>query len=173
MRNFRYLVIVGKPDSGWTGNTGHLSRALPENHVSRIHSSTFFVCGPQGLIDSACNILHSLGIPDAQIRQENFKGKPPPSPSPGPRKTVGKLVLVRSRRSCDLPEGQTLLEIAEANGISIPSSCRQGQCGTCAVQVLSGRVRMETEAGLSPERKELGCVLACVARVDETVTVNL
>jgi ferredoxin len=34
----------------------------------------------------------------------------------------------------------TLLEFAERQGLSLPSGCRLGQCESCAVGVLSGRV---------------------------------
>src|SRR5260370_28435223 len=62
IRNFRYLVVVGTPDPTWEGPSGHLSRELLENNVSRLRSCTFFLCGPRGLMESARNILYSLGI---------------------------------------------------------------------------------------------------------------
>ncbi len=34
----------------------------------------------------------------------------------------------------------SILDLAEANGISIPSGCRAGSCGTCQVAVFSGEV---------------------------------
>jgi ferredoxin len=71
-----------------------------------------------------------------------------------------------------VPEGGTVIETAEANGILLPSGCRQGQCGTCAVRTLGGVVRMDTEVGLRPDLKESGYVLACVGRREGTVTVD-
>ena len=69
-------------------------------------------------------------------------------------------------------EGRTVLETAEANGIPLPSGCRQGQCGTCVVRTLDGLVRMDTEVGLRPDLKGSGYVLACVGRPEGTVTVD-
>ncbi len=34
-----------------------------------------------------------------------------------------------------------LLKFGEAQGLELPSGCRTGQCESCAVRVLSGRVR--------------------------------
>src|SRR5258708_26683934 len=124
------------------------------------------------MMKSAGSILHSLGIPDTQIRQESFGSQRAPSSASGEHKPSGKLVLARSRRSCDLLEGRTLLESAEAGGIFLPFSCRQGECGTCAVRVLSGCIRMDKEDGLYPGQKEQGYALACVAHVEGTVTVD-
>ena len=173
IQNFRYTVILSRPDESWKGATGYLTRELLENNVSQISSSTFFLCGPEPMMKSACSILHSLGIPDTQIRQESFGSQPAPSSASGEHKPSGKLVLARSRRSCDLLEGRTLLESAEASGIFLPFSCRQGECGTCALRVISGRVRMSTEEGLYPEQKEQGYALACVAHGEGSVTVDL
>jgi len=50
-------------------------------------------------------------------------------------------------------EQSTLLELAEANGVSIPSGCRAGSCGTCQIAIFSGDVDyleksdFETEPG--------------------------
>lgn len=172
IRNFRYLVVASTPDPAWEGPTGHLTRELLENNVSHLRSSTFFLCGPRGLMESARKILHSLEISDAQILQESF-GEKLPSFMPDTENIAGTLVFARSHRSCSVPEGRTVLETAEANGIFIPSSCRHGQCGTCAVRALSGVVHMDTEDGLTPDLKESGYVLSCVGRPEGKVTLDL
>ena len=171
IRNFHYLVVAGAPDPAWKGPSGHLSQELLEDNVSGLRSSTFFLCGPRCLMESARNILHSLEIPDAQILQESF-GEKPSSLMPDPKKIAGTLVFARSRRRCSILDGRTVLETAEANGIFIPSSCRRGQCGTCAVRALGGVVRMETEDGLTPDQKKSGYILACVGRPKGTVTLD-
>jgi ferredoxin-NADP reductase len=170
---FRYQVIVSRPDTNWKGSTGHVSSKMLEQNVHRMQSVHFFLCGPAGLMESATSILRALRIPDEQIRQESFGSR---TTSPGeyePMETGAKLELARSRQSCNLLAGKTLLETAEANGIHLPSSCRQGLCGTCALRVLRGKVHMDSEDGLSPEQKDQGFVLACVSRAIETVIVDL
>ena len=69
-------------------------------------------------------------------------------------------------------EGQSLLEVAEKYGINIPSSCRQGQCGTCATRLLSGEVQMDHEDGLDPALKAKGYVLTCVGRAKGDVRLD-
>ncbi|MDD3620427.1 MAG: 2Fe-2S iron-sulfur cluster binding domain-containing protein [Desulfobulbaceae bacterium] len=58
---------------------------------------------------------------------------------------------------------ESILELAEENGIDLEYECRQGFCGTCKVKLLSGTVDMETEDGLEDDDKRAGFILACVA----------
>jgi hypothetical protein len=56
--------------------------------------------------------------------------------------------------------------------VAIPSFCRQGQCGTCKTQLLSGDVRMGAEEGLDPESRSRGFVLTCVGHADGAVRLD-
>ena len=59
---------------------------------------------------------------------------------------------------------QTLLRSAEAAGIQLPSSCRNGTCRTCLCLLREGEVRHQIEwPGLSAEEKQAGYILPCVA----------
>ena len=61
-------------------------------------------------------------------------------------------------------EDQTLLLAAEAAGLPLASSCRNGTCRTCMRLMLSGEVRYRIEwPGLLAEEKREGWVLPCVA----------
>ncbi len=171
IRNFRYAVVVSRPDVSWQGATGHFSRELLEGNASDLHSCTFFLCGPPAFMDTARTILHSLGVPDSRILRESFGGSL--APASLKETTPGSVEFVRSGKSCELTEGKTLLEIAESYGVPVPSSCRQGQCGTCVVRLLGGHIRMDTEDGLTPELKERGYVLACVGRADGAVSLDV
>ncbi|WP_298616459.1 2Fe-2S iron-sulfur cluster-binding protein [uncultured Thermosynechococcus sp.] len=57
-----------------------------------------------------------------------------------------------------------ILRSATAAGIDLPSSCNAGVCTTCAAQILQGTVDHGDAMGLSPELREKGYVLLCVAR---------
>lgn len=59
---------------------------------------------------------------------------------------------------------QTLLQAALQAGVPLRSSCRNGTCRTCLVQLLEGRIRYAIEwPGLSADEKREGCLLPCVA----------
>src|SRR5260370_3355065 len=82
------------------------------------------------------------------------------------------LELRRRRRRGGCDADRTLLEAAELNGVNIPFSCRQGQCGTCATRLLSGDVKMDSEDGLDADLKAQGYVLTCVARAQGDVRLD-
>jgi len=58
---------------------------------------------------------------------------------------------------------ESILELAEDNGIEIESECRQGYCGTCMVKLLSGEVDMENTDGLDDSDIENNMILTCSA----------
>lgn len=64
----------------------------------------------------------------------------------------------------EVKAGQTLLAAAEAGGLTLPSSCRNGTCRTCLCRMVDGRVAYLIEwPGLSLDEKRAGDVLPCVA----------
>lgn len=58
---------------------------------------------------------------------------------------------------------ESILELAENNGITIDNDCGQGICGTCMVRLLSGKVEMAVDDGLDEADQEKGMILACTA----------
>ncbi|RZA34266.1 MAG: 2Fe-2S iron-sulfur cluster binding domain-containing protein [Lysobacteraceae bacterium] len=58
----------------------------------------------------------------------------------------------------------SILRAAEAAGIELPSSCRNGTCRTCICRVRSGAaVHLIEWPGLSFDEKREGWILPCVA----------
>ena len=75
-----------------------------------------------------------------------------------------EVLLAPSGRRFAAPAGQTLLRSAEAAGIAMPSSCRNGTCRTCLRPLQAGGVHYRIPwPGLLPEEKTGGWVLPCVA----------
>lgn len=69
--------------------------------------------------------------------------------------------------------GQSLLEAAQAAGLDLPRSCRNGTCRACRCQMVSGSVRYRIEwPGLSPDEHDAGEVLPCVALPQGDVTLS-
>jgi len=71
-----------------------------------------------------------------------------------------------------VPAGRSLLQAAEAAGIALPSSCRNGSCRACLCRMAAGAVFYEIPwPGLSREEKQDGDVLPCVAHADGDVVL--
>lgn len=67
----------------------------------------------------------------------------------------------------------SILEVAEQEGVSLPSACRVGACGACKVLTCQGEVRYDTAPmALSATDKQAGYALACVAYPVDRVEVE-
>ncbi|MBF2025373.1 MAG: 2Fe-2S iron-sulfur cluster binding domain-containing protein [Oscillatoriales cyanobacterium C42_A2020_001] len=60
-------------------------------------------------------------------------------------------------------DDQTVLAVADAAGLDLPSSCHAGVCTTCAAQLLEGTVEQGDGMGISPELQAQGYALLCVS----------
>lgn len=60
-------------------------------------------------------------------------------------------------------ENETVLSVADAAGLDLPSSCHAGVCTTCAGQISEGTVDQTDGMGVSPELQKQGYALLCVA----------
>ena len=175
LMNFQYYVMLSEPHAEWPGPRGHISSEFIEETVVDIASRDFFLCGPPPFMDASRAILIGLGVKPERIMQESFgSSSAPKSPQPDSLAAgTGAMVeFARSGKTCRIRGGQTLLEAAEEHGIVIPSSCRQGQCGTCKTKLLGGNVRMDAEDGLDPDSRAEGFVLACVGHAVDAVKLD-
>ena len=170
LRRFRCLVVASRPAMQWRGARGHVSRALIEQHLGQFSHKKFFLCGPASFMTTVKEILTYIGVRGEQVLQERF--------------TIGALASMRdaaltftvdfakSGRKCEAASADTLLVIAERHGINVPSSCRAGQCGTCATRVLAGEVEMDVEEGLDSGLREQGFRLLCVGHTRGYVSLD-
>ena len=93
-----------------------------------------------------------------------------------PIETIGQIMIVFAKTgqnvACDGEE--SVLEVAESQGIKIRSSCRSGNCGTCKKRKIEGTVRMsdfDPEALEESEQAE-GFILTCVAFPQGRVVID-
>lgn len=172
------IVLSEEPSSEWSGARGFvtaelLNRTVPELTTRRVH-----LCGPPPMMDVVKRELLRAGLPDTQLKAELFLGpelrKPSEAEAPGATAATAAAScrLARSGRTVPLAPGQTLLEAAEAAGIALDYSCRQGFCGVCKTRLLEGEVSMAVEDGLAPADKAAGYILTCQAQSRRDVAVD-
>ena len=63
----------------------------------------------------------------------------------------------------NVPDDLYILQSAEKQGVSLPFSCRNGACTTCAVRVQAGEIYQPEAVGLSPQLQQKGYALLCVS----------
>lgn len=75
--------------------------------------------------------------------------------------------------SVPVPPKQSLLEAAQAAGIRLPRSCRNGSCRACLCKLTEGSVHYRVDwPGLLAEEKAEGWILPCVALPDSDVVID-
>ena len=170
LTNFRFVPILTRPDAIWDGERGEISKEMVLRYLPRADGRAFFLCGPERFMTAAKAILTSLGVGPNRILQERFA---PSAAAYARGESVPCTVeFTRSRKRFECTSAETLLSVAERNRINIPSSCRIGQCGTCATRVLAGTVEMESDEGLRPDQREEGFSLLCVGRARGMVSLE-
>ena len=112
----------------------------------------FYMCGPPPFMQGLYDQLSDIGVPDARIYAEAFgpaslkrripeaaEALPPVADQPVP------VAFAKSGKEArwDGAAG-SLLDLAEARGLTPEYSCRGGSCGTCAVKVIEGKVTYAT-----------------------------
>ena len=109
----------------------------------------FYLCGPAPFMQSIYDILRSLGVRDARIFAEAFGpsalNRSQEEPDTQKEAAVEAETSVVSFAGSGIEQSwkrgdPTLLELAEANGLTPAFSCRSGSCGSCTTTLRSGAV---------------------------------
>jgi ferredoxin-NADP reductase len=136
----------------------------------------YYICGPTPMMESLVAALEDWGVPDAHIHFEAFgpasiKRRSVAS-APLSEATAGSIVVNFAKSGKQLawqPASGSLLEFAEANGITVDSGCRAGGCGTCQTTISSGEVAYQQTPDYDPEP---GSCLLCVCTPKTSVTLE-
>ena len=135
-------------------------KAILGHADSRTH---VYTCGPERLIDAVVSTAKALHIEDMQVHMEQFTVATSGDPFTAE--------LKRSKRVVEVGAQQTLLDVLREAGLDVDSSCEVGNCGTCKVDVVDGRVEHKG-TGLLEEEK-CGTMLACVSRGVGKIVLDL
>jgi hypothetical protein len=128
-----------------------------------------YICGPSAFMESMVTGLREWGMEESDIHFEAFgpssvKRASVPKDFDTGRATTASIVFEQSEQTATWDgSGASLLELGESRGVPLPSGCRTGNCGMCAVRLVAGRVRYSTtpSAPIDP-----GFCLTCVTQPD-------
>lgn len=116
-------------------------------------------------------------VPSYSVDLATNNGHSPTPTIPAPAKPLESrsaiISFAKSGQEINCNDQQSILDIAEQNGIEIPSSCRAGTCGTCSVKVLEGEVKYEGDAdALDDREKAQGFILTCISHPIGKVAID-
>ncbi|MCC8926997.1 PDR/VanB family oxidoreductase [Rhodococcus sp. I2R] len=131
-----------------------LSTARNDTHV--------YTCGPAGFMDKVLALAENY-VPLDNVHFENFhaveRGE-----ADGPEVAFD---VELDGEVYHVPADRSIVEVLDENGCDIDTSCQEGICGTCIMQVLKGRPDHRDNV-LSKSEKESGEVIAvCVSRTTD------
>jgi vanillate O-demethylase ferredoxin subunit len=105
-----------------------------------------YVCGPAGFMDAVLECAQAQGWRAGQLHREYF-GAGAPSQAGGPAFDIR---IASTGAMVHVGPDTTALDALAAHGIRLPSSCREGVCGTCLTGVIDGEPD-HRDLFLSPE----------------------
>jgi len=129
----------------------------------------FYCCGPPAMMSAFEQAV--AAFPANQVHVEYFVARAQKSDA-GDAEFL--LRLERSGKEFSVPAGRSALEVLLENGIRVPSSCRDGICGSCETRVLEGVPDHRDSVLSQAEKLKNRTVMLCVSRCQgEFLVVDL
>lgn len=150
-----HLKIHSKVDGDRLNISSLLSSQPPDTHV--------YCCGPERMMNAVTEAAESSNFPKDNVHSEAFTANLTGDPF--------EVELRRSGKTLDVSANEPLLDVLRDAGFDIPSSCEVGNCGTCKVKVLCGRVDHRGTALEDDEKKHN--MLSCVSRGVGKIEIEL
>jgi len=160
---------------------GHVDIELVK-HLVPDRNCDFYLCGPAPFMKSLFNGLLAWGVPEVRIHYEFFG---PASVLKERAKVSTPKHIAEASQCCEEievtfsksgvkanwnPSFESILDLAEANGLSPDYSCRSGIYHTCMCKLEEGEVEYVLEPLDPPEE---GSVLICCSKPRNNVVVDL
>lgn len=173
------VTILCSRDSeaeAWAGRRGRIDASTLDEVVPDAADRETFVCGPGPYMEAVRPLLAEAGVAAARMHEESFVFATSPADrlaKAGARaKAAGSGVVggtgvshvvefAVSGRVVDCDESTTVLDSALDAGLSVPSSCSEGACGTCKSVLVSGEVEMKHAGGIRRKEIAAGKFLPC------------
>ena len=161
------LGYLGNGEISWDGSVGNIKEKTLHHFfqkypVKNSLRSTFFLCGPQGVIDTSQDFLVKMGVAEEQILTESFYREYEDLHPGGQIKSCKTTVRHKGETFVvDIDDSRPILDSLLKNDVIIPFACRSGLCSSCVVKIVKGQVHCRETKGLPDNVRELGYVLSC------------
>ncbi len=153
-----------------TDDQGFISQAQLQEHCPDLAERAIYMCGPQGFMDTATELLTAEGVDARTIIRESF-GAPFVRVSLDESQRQSEVNFTQARLEVKGDGSKTVLELAEAVGLRPKFGCRSGICHECKCTKRGGQV-IDARTGKlsSPDQEE---IQACIAIPVGPVTIEL
>ena len=171
------MIHILENDSFGDSFSGFLQREIVEEVFNRFQLNfkecNYYMCGPQGFMDKAKEILYSFDVERKMIKMEAFSA-PKLKFSGKNLKSEVTVKMGGKDNTLTIPGNKTVLQSFISNNVKIPFSCRSGMCSTCKGKCTEGEVTMIEGHTLPEDEVQDGYVLTCVTYpASEKVVIEL
>ena len=136
--------------------------------ASLLPHAQMYICGPVPMLDAARKAWAKAGRPLADLRYETFGSSGRFAPQ------AFRVKIPRHNLDITVPADHGLLDELEMAGVQAMYDCRRGECGLCAMDVLSVDGEIDhRDVFLSDEEKASNKrICVCVSRVVGEITLD-
>jgi ring-1,2-phenylacetyl-CoA epoxidase subunit PaaE len=170
--NLIYSLTQPKTDLSQKENhfEGRITKEFIKTTLEKLPNSKdriFYLCGPEGMMDTIEETLSELNVDKDTVHKENFFAPVNSDDENGAIVTDGrkmvKILLNGEEMEIAVDSKKTILEAALDDEIDMPYSCQSGLCTACRGLCLSGKVTMDSNEALSEAEITEGYILTCQA----------
>lgn len=183
----RVLRMVSQPPSGGEAGKGYDAQGRIDIELLKqllpLDDYDYYLCGPGSFTQALYDGLRGLRIPDDRIHAETFGpstlvrdveiSTPAAQQVPVASEPVKVLFATSAKEGRWEPGSGTLLELAEARGLSPEFSCRGGSCGTCKTRMTRGQVHYLNTPAMPLADDEVLICCAVPAQGSETLVLEV
>ncbi len=165
---------LSQPTSAWTGLKGRLKSETVSELIKKAEAepdfqTEYFICGPEGILETTQDVLSSMNIEKEKIHRESFYSSAAEAAHESAASLEGltRDVIVEMEGEeylITVSPDKTILEAGLAQDLNMPYSCQSGLCTACRGRLLSGEVKMDEDDGLNESEINEGYILCCVGR---------
>lgn len=164
-----------------------------DNHESDdLTEREYFMCGPEGMMDTVHRVLKKRNISGTRVHLEKFasmhgeEDRKHSKVQSQLRQEMGhsdameheipvevEVKLNGKEQTIPIRKDETILDAALRAGLPVPYSCLSGVCATCTAKLRSGKVTMESSDALSEIDLKRNNILTCQAvQLSRNASVN-
>ncbi len=138
---------------------------ISKNKFKDILFDSYYICGPEQMINTVKATLEKNGIPDEQIYTELFTSSESSVENMVKANGLAEVFVTLDDEefSFQMDSKKLVLDAVLDEDIEAPYSCQGGVCSTCIARVIEGKAVMEQNQILTDAEIEEGLILTCQA----------
>ena len=140
---------------------------IVKNKYKDVNIDAFYLCGPEGMINTVKDVLAENNIEDSKVFFELFTTTSSVSVEDLEEVTDGTtsitVIVDDEEKTFTMSQQQSVLEAALEQDLDAPYSCQGGICSSCLARVKEGKATMRQNNILTDNEVAEGLILTCQA----------